>query len=213
MTFPLSVRFNKPLKTIITSDNKEQILQYIKKRILDDKADNVKVEDIYVSYKGSTSYWNWGLFRSVDSGIFSLLYKDNSWLLNYQINMRELFIGTAILSTLMGIFAEANSGDWWVAIVMFVWLCGANWITNMIRHESLAAGIAFGIDELYCEKELLIGMMNIKNALKVGFKVKTIAGYYQCTHEFFQTTLHPNALDDVTAGSLPDKSASTAFCT
>jgi hypothetical protein len=91
----------------------------------------------------------------VDNGVFNLLYKSNSWYLNYQINMRRLFIGTAILSTIMGIFAEVKGKLWWVGIAAFPWLCGANWITNFIRHGGVAANIAEGIDELIAGKELL----------------------------------------------------------
>jgi len=148
MTFPFSVRFNKSLKTIITSDNKEQILQYIKKSVLEDKADNVVVKDMAVNYKGSTSSWRGSLFGSVDNGIFYLVYQDNSWFLNYQINMYKLFIYTSIMSTIMGAFALVNGGPWWIGIAAFLWLCGANWVINLIRHQSVVANIAAGIDEL-----------------------------------------------------------------
>jgi len=82
MTFPFSVQFDRPLKTIITPDNERQILQHIKKTILEDKANNVVVEDMSVNYKGSTSNWRGSLFGSVDNGIFCLVYENNSWFLN-----------------------------------------------------------------------------------------------------------------------------------
>lgn len=152
MIFPFSVRFKRSLKTIVTPDNKEQKFQYIGKSILRDKADNIVVEDLSVSYKGSTSNWRGSLFGSVDNGVFNLLHKNNSWLLHYQINMRKLFIGTSILSVIMGAFAIANSGPWWLGIAAFLWLCGANWITSFIRHGAVATDIAAGIDELICGK-------------------------------------------------------------
>jgi hypothetical protein len=152
MTFPVSINFHKQLKITITPDNKQQIFQYIEKYILEDKADNVVVEEMHVTYKGSTSIWRGSLFGSVDDGIFNLIYKNDGWWLNYQINMRKLFIGTAVLSIIMGVFALVSCGPWWVGIAAFLWLCGANWITNLIRHESVAANIAAGIDELICGK-------------------------------------------------------------
>jgi hypothetical protein len=152
MTFPFSLSFNKRLKATITSDNQQKILHYIMKSILDDKANNVVVEDIHVTYKGSTSNWRGSLFESVDDGIFVLLYKDNNWWLNYKINMRKLFICTAILSIIVGVFALVNGGPWWIGVAAFLWLCGANWIINLIRHETVAANIAGGIDELICGK-------------------------------------------------------------
>lgn len=148
MTFPFSARFDRPLKTMITPDNKEQILQYIKKRILEDKADNVIVEDMTVCYKGSTSNLRGSLFGSVDNGIFYLVFKNNCWFLDYQINMRELFIVTSIISTIMEVFALATGGPWWIGIAAFLWLCGANWVLSLIRHGGVANDISAGIDEL-----------------------------------------------------------------
>ena len=152
MIFPFSVIFNRSLKTVITPDNKGQILQHIRESILNDKADRVIVKDLSVSYKGSTSNWRGSLFGSVDNGVFNLIYENNSWLLNYQINMRKLFIGTSTMSIIMTVFMLVNSGPWWIGIVAFLWLCGVNWIINLIRHGTVATDIATGIDELICGK-------------------------------------------------------------
>lgn len=149
MTFPFSVRFNRQLKTVVTPDNEQQILQYIKKSILEDNANNVVVEELLVTYKGSTSPWRGSLFGGVDNGIFNLLCKNNSWFLTYQINMRKLFIYTSIMSAIMGVFALTTGGPWWIGLAAFSWLCGANWLTNIIRHGGVASEIAFGIDELF----------------------------------------------------------------
>ena len=153
MTFPISVHFKKRLKAIITDDNQQQILQYIIKSISEDKADNIVAEDSRVTYKGSTSNWNGSLFRTIDDGAFNFIYKDAAWWLDYQINMRKMFVVTAIMSTVMGIYAQVNGDLWWVGIIAFLWLCGANWIINLIRHGNVAAEIASGIDELICGKE------------------------------------------------------------
>lgn len=144
MIFPFSVSFNNRLKATITTDNQQDILQYIMKCILGRKANNVVAQDTHVTYKGSTSYWGGALFGSLD-GAFNLIYKDNSWQLNYRINMCKLFIGTAILSSIMGVFSLVNDGPWWVGIVMFLWLCGANWIIKLIRHGAVATDIAVGM--------------------------------------------------------------------
>ncbi|WP_139332223.1 hypothetical protein [Mucilaginibacter lappiensis] len=117
-----------------------------------DKAAHVIVKDLSVSYKGSASNWRGSLFGSVDNGVFNLVYENNSWLLNYQINMRQLFITTSIMSIIMGVFMLVNGGPWWVGIVAFLWLCGVNWIISSIRHGTVATDIATGIDELICGK-------------------------------------------------------------
>lgn len=150
MVFPFVVRFNKRLEAVVTPDNKGTVLRYIEKRILDDKADHVKVEDLRVSYEGSTSIWRGSLFKGVDNGVFTLVYKDDSWWLNYQIDMRKLFVWTAVISTFAGVFIFMNGGPWWIGIVAFLWLCGANWVTNLLRHGSLNIDIGLEIDELIC---------------------------------------------------------------
>jgi len=152
MIFPFSVSFNRSLKTTVTADNKERILRYIRKSILKDKADNIFAEDLSVRYKGSTSFWRGSLFGSVDNGVFNLVLKNNSWLLEYQIKMHKLFIGTSFMSVIMGTFSIANGGPWWIGILAFLWLCGANWITNCIRHGTVATEIAAGVDALMCAK-------------------------------------------------------------
>jgi len=103
-------------------------------------------------YRGSTSHWRESLFGSVDNGTFSLNYRKNSWFLIYRINMRRLFIETAIMSAILEGFVLFSDGPWWVGIAMFLWLCGGNWIVNLVRHESVAFGLAAGIDELICGK-------------------------------------------------------------
>jgi hypothetical protein len=157
MIFPFSVHFKRALKALVTSDNKGPILQYIRESVLKDKADNVVVEYMAVRYSGSTSIWRISLFGSVDNGIFCLTHENNRWFLSYQINMGKLFITTSILSTNMGVFSLVNGGPWWVGVAAFLWLCGANWIINLIRHGAIATEIALGIDELICsETELPI---------------------------------------------------------
>jgi hypothetical protein len=169
MIFPFSVSYNRRLKATITPDNQHAVLQYIMNSILDDKANNVVAEDIHVSYKGSTSARKGSLFGSVDNGTFSLIYKDDSWWLNYQINMRELFVFATIASTIMGVFMLLGGGPWWVGITAFLWLCGVNWTISFIRHETVATSIASGIDDLICGKTELPEQDNMTGELKSWF--------------------------------------------
>jgi len=169
MTFPFSVIFSRQLEATITPNNRDKVLQYIEQYIKEDKANNIIVADMCVTYRGSTSNWRGSLFGSVDNGVFKLIHKDDSWFLNYQINMRRLFIDTAILSTIMGIFAQVTGDIWWVGIAAFLWLCGANWVTNLIRHDSEAGEIAAGIDELICGKEELPNQDKMTGKIKSWF--------------------------------------------
>jgi len=152
MAFPFTVNFNRRLKGTIIPDNQQMLLRYIKDYILADKADNVIAEDLHVTYKGSTSYWNGSLYRGIDDGIFNLFYKNDNWWLSYRINMRKLFIATSIMSTVIGVFAVLSGDPWWIGLAAFSWLCGGNWIINVVRHEVVATNIAAGIDVLICGK-------------------------------------------------------------
>lgn len=169
MIFPFVVRFNKRLSAVITSDNEAEVLWLIKKSILADKADHVIAEDLHVSYKGSASNWRGSLFQGVDNGVFTLIYKDNSWWLNYQIDMRKMFIWTAVISACMAAFVIANSGPWWIGVIAFLWLCGANWVTKVLRHGSLNTDIGHEIDELICGKKELPEQDNMAGNLKSWF--------------------------------------------
>jgi hypothetical protein len=153
MTFPFSLRLKERLKANVTTDNQQQILQYIIQSIRDKKAKNTFSEDLTVTYKGSTSSGRGSLLGSVDDGIFNLTYKDNSWWLIYQINLRGIFIGTGILAGIMESFVLLAGGPWWIGFIQFLWLCGGNWIIVVIRHESLLTQIAGGINEMVCGKE------------------------------------------------------------
>lgn len=52
----------------------------------------------------------------------------------------------------MEVFMLVNGGPWWVGIAAFLWLCGANWILNLVRHGGVADDIAARIDRLICGK-------------------------------------------------------------
>lgn len=169
MVFPIYIQFNKPLKVIVTPDNLPQILQYIGKAITNDKADNVVVNDDHVAYKGSTSRGRGSLFGSVDGGVFTLLYINDRWFLNYPINMVKLFTITSIISTIMGSVAFASSAPWWIGLAFFCWLCGVNWIISVPRHEMVAGEIAVEIDEMICGKPPRIEHEKFPGKLKSWF--------------------------------------------
>ncbi|MHA4895764.1 hypothetical protein ACXZ1K_13505 [Pedobacter sp. PWIIR3] len=88
----------------------------------------------------------------MDDGIFTLINKGDTWWLNYQINMAQLFIVTSIMSIAVTVFMLVDGGPRWIGIFAFLWLCGMNWIVNLVRHEAVATNIAYGIDELICGK-------------------------------------------------------------
>ena len=150
MAFPITVTFNDRLKTVVTADNKQLILLYIANYIREKKADNINIENDSVTYEGSTASSNWGKFNGVDNGIFTLLFKNDKWYIEYQINMRKLFIYTPIMVCGLGIFFALGGGPWWWPVLFgFLWLCGGNWLINWVRHGALATDLAEAIDEQF----------------------------------------------------------------
>jgi len=148
MPFPFSTRYDKLLNAIITPDNHQQALLYIQKRILEDQGDNVVVENDWVTYKGSTSNLRQSLFGPVDSGVLTVVSKNNRCFLRYEIKLYRLFIIAFIMSVIAELIS-IGSGDWWFGVFAFLWLGGMNWIIAVVRHEALAARIAAGIDDLF----------------------------------------------------------------
>jgi hypothetical protein len=169
MAFPITVEFNKKLKAVVTADNQLQILEQIKLSISEDKADNIIIEETQVRYKGSTSNWRGSLFGSVDNGTFTLVTKNDEWWLNYKINMQKQFIITAIMSVAMGAYMFIGAGIRWVGFAAFAWLCGGNWIINVVRHDGVADTIAFKIDELIFGKIVKPEIEKIPGKLKSWF--------------------------------------------
>lgn len=146
MRFPFSVVYNKILNSNVNSDNKEEVLKFIKDTIEEDKADNVVTHDWSVTYKGSISRWNVSRYRTVDDGIFTLIENGNSWYLRYKINMLTLFRDTFLLSLVFGIFGQLIDGSWWLGLIAYLWFCGVNWLINIVRHEGIVSNIAADID-------------------------------------------------------------------
>ncbi len=169
MAFPVTITFNRKLKAVITPDNQQELLFFIRQRIITDKADNVVMDTESVRYKGSNSMWRGSLFKGVDDGNFTFVYKEDGHWLIYTINLRQLFIFSAIVAVIMCGFMLAGGGSWWPAFIVFSWLCGGNWISSYLRHGAEATEIAEGIDELICGKPVCEEIEKIPGKLKSWF--------------------------------------------
>jgi len=141
MPFPFSIRYNKPLRAIITADNQQQVLEYIKERILGKKANNIIIKGNQVSYKGSTGGPN-SLFNIEDNGVFSLVCIDSEWRLICCINIRGLFLFSIIVAAIASVLKL------WLGVTYFVFLYGVNVAISSARHGDLIDEIGDGIDEL-----------------------------------------------------------------
>jgi hypothetical protein len=143
MPFPFSIRYNKPLRAIITPDNQRQVLEYIQKRILQDKADNVVIRENLVTYKGSTSSSRINLMSSVDLGTFTLVSEYGKSKLLYEVSTYRSLVILFVMCVVMGIISQ----NWLFGLIGFFWLSGMGWLVNLAQHEDLAARIAIGRKE------------------------------------------------------------------
>jgi len=147
MAFPFLASFERSIKTVVTPENKDQLLSYIKGTILEEKADNVVVEDMAVRYKGSTG-GRGSIFNTVDSGIFSLVCKDDNWFVDYQMSMHNFVMIALVAIGIIEILLTLGDGPWAVHIVALFWPFGLAWVVEMGRHGALAGDLAAGIDHL-----------------------------------------------------------------
>ncbi len=143
MPFPFTISYHKPLRVIVTSDNQQQIVEYIKDSILKGKAHNIVVDNTLVSYQGSTSYSRASLFGSVDRGTFRLDHIGNRWFLVYEIRMYL----QSVLATVVAILGGFWSKFWWIGVMLFL-LYILIWFMTISRHQLLVSTIASNIDEL-----------------------------------------------------------------
>lgn len=148
MSFPFSIRYDKPINAIITADNQQEVLEYIRARILEKKANNIIIKGNQVSYKGSTG-GRQSLFITVDNGVFTLISIDNNWHLIYEINRKSLFFYSIAIGVITSIMGQIMSGIWWIGFIYFTFGYGLNWLIGSAMNENLLTGITKGIDQLF----------------------------------------------------------------
>ncbi|WP_342644620.1 hypothetical protein [Mucilaginibacter sp. CSA2-8R] len=148
MPFPFSMHFSKPLKAVITPENRQMVLNYIKQSITDKKADNVVINLDHVKYKGSTSNSRTSLFGTVDCGVFSVILENGRWYVSYQIFIKKLFLFASAFCTLGAFITNI-----WFGVIGFLWLFGLNCLVALFQDMSSAGTLMLGIDELICGKE------------------------------------------------------------
>jgi hypothetical protein len=153
MVFPFAQTYKEKLNSLITPQNQEAILQYIRTTIEKKKAGNIIVESNTVSYKGSTSNLRGSLFRGLDGGKFSLIDSDGGSYLVYEFRMSQFFLIMLIVSIAIAIIFQT----WWVALIVFFGLGGLNWILHVDQHENLAIEIAHDINrDFFSKKENVV---------------------------------------------------------
>jgi hypothetical protein len=140
--FPLTITFSEKLPKNFDERYYGMGIQTIKHILTENKGRIKSIEDDGLTFKGSHSYWRGSICKGVDKGAFKIQKKNNKVIVIYKIFFYELFIFTSIAGIVFG----AISQEIWVGIGIFLWLGGMNWITAIIRHQSMLKDIALEID-------------------------------------------------------------------
>ncbi|MCJ8210336.1 hypothetical protein MUY27_11510 [Mucilaginibacter sp. RS28] len=151
MPFPFSVSYTKRLKAVITDDNLQQVLDYIQKTIVENKGDNVLIQDNTVSYGGTTGAVRGSLFGMVDGGMFSLVTIDRGTTLYYKVVMRRNSILSIILATIFAMGTLCTTGfsqSWLFSLVAFIFISCGNAMISWFMHEDFGFQIVSNIDRL-----------------------------------------------------------------
>jgi len=144
MASPFTTKYSKTFDRKLTRDEKVEAFFYIDGFIRNKEAKNVRVVENCLSYKGSTSAFNWNIFVTVDKGEFKIKENDGKSIIEYEIFMYQLFIFVSIAAIIFYVI----SMNYWLPIMCFGWLGGMNYILSLARHSSMFDEIKDGIDVL-----------------------------------------------------------------
>jgi len=141
--FPFTITYSRRLTNKLSDNDVKGALDKIKKILEDKTAEDVEIKDNELTFSSSFfgHRWNWNIMVPIDKGEITLTLDNEKTILSYKIFMYRLFIITALMSTFIGLV----SGIIGVGVFLFSWLCGANWVTGVLRHSGLISDIA---DEL-----------------------------------------------------------------
>lgn len=138
--FPFTINYTRCLGRKLSNIEIVDALNQIKVILEDKTAEDIKIVDSQLTFNaGFFGFrWNWNIMVPIDGGKIILKSTDTETVLVYTIFMHRLFIVTAVMSVFMGL-ASRQIG---VGLFCFAWLCGANWVTGVLRHRGLIKGIA-----------------------------------------------------------------------
>jgi hypothetical protein len=112
-------------------DLHDNIPKFISDKLIELELDEIKVDGNRVKFKNR--FFNgqprWHLMAPIDSGYFD--YNSIRRTLVYEFSTTRAFLVVLAISIFFGII----SGSTGVAVFMFLWLYGMNWIICIIRHN------------------------------------------------------------------------------
>lgn len=145
MAFPFSITHTRKLKAKITAENLKLSLRYVELQIKKRKADNCKVINSKVIYKGSSG-GKQSLLAGADSGFFEIItdVEQNSYLI-YKFEIHGFITFALFVSFIFGIV----SLNVWIGVVYLCSSLAINGLITSVRHGTLANELAEGLDSLH----------------------------------------------------------------
>jgi hypothetical protein len=127
--FPLTIKLQRDLYfgEMNLHDN---ILKFISDKLIELELDEVKVDGDRVKFKNRffNRQGRWHLMATIDSGYFD--YNSVRKTLIYEFSTTRAFLVILVIS----IFFGTISGSIGMAVFIFLWLYGMNWIICIVRH-------------------------------------------------------------------------------
>lgn len=166
--FPIDVTIKRKIRGKLNPDQRKEALQHVAVAIRKKEANNIIVSGDFVTCKGSTSWSRNALFKK-DGGRFSFVDEGPISYLVFDYSQLTLFIFAASFSVIAGIVAGI-ANNWWIGIIMFLWMFGANWVTSHFRYGVLVSEIAGEISDTNFGKEQYYDQPEVDKMAAKGMK-------------------------------------------
>ncbi len=147
MAFPFTIKYSKTFDRNLTDDEIVQVLFYIRGFVKNKSADEVEITDNMLVYKGSTSWSQGNLIKSVDKGVFNISIDNNKCVMTYEAFMYTPFYFISAFGVLVLIIFRSIAG---LILAALFWLISYG--VALGQHEDMFNEIEEGIDELLWPK-------------------------------------------------------------
>ena len=126
--FPLNIKY---IRNLNSKSDSRQILDQFEKELTRLKIDKIQRSELKVEFENSffNGQGRWHLMAPIDKGYLKL--DNNLKKMEYSFSVVRTFYITSIMAIFFGIISQS----YWIAIILFLWLFGMNWIIILIRQN------------------------------------------------------------------------------
>jgi hypothetical protein len=148
MPFPFSITYLSTLNENFGQERYPAVLKFVGDFIINKPAKDIIIENNTLKFKPGFTFWSGNIMGPIERGIFILNPAGDRVILTYQFFMYHMFIITGIMAVVLAIVSQQI----WFGVGAFLWLCGMNWVTALVRHRGMLDEIAAGIDAFLQEE-------------------------------------------------------------